>query len=165
MENLTTTPSANYGELVDFWNKGNAKMEELIAQNERLQCERSGFENKIAGLQQELDQVRKSLTSYIDNNILNNRQMDSFVETLIEYVVEGEIEESVADVLAGCFGRDLTRKVSIHVRAEGDVEVMVPLGYNIDELESDLSVLIDNINYSDIDIEYADIQLVEVEVQ
>jgi hypothetical protein len=141
---LTTKPNANYGELVDFWNKGNAKIEEL---------------------QNELDQVRKSLTSYIDNNILNNRQMDSFVETLIEYVVEGEIEESVGDVLAGCFGRDLTRKVSIHVRAEGDVEVIVPLGYNIDELGSDLSVLIDNINCSDIDIEYEDIQLVEVEVQ
>jgi len=123
------------------------------------------MQNKIEELQNELEQVRKTLTSYIDNNILNNRQMDSFVETLIEYVVEGEIEESVADVLAGCFGRDLTRKVSIHVRAEGDVEVIVPLGYNVDDLEGDLSVLIDNINCSDIDIEYEDIQLVEVEIQ
>ena len=140
-------------------------MEELIAQNERLQAERSGFENTITELQQELDHVRKSLTSYIDNNINNNRQIDSFVETLIEYVVEGEIEESVADVLAGCFGRDLTRKVSLHIRAEGDVEVVVPLGYNIDELESDLSVLIDNVNYSDIDIEYEDMSITDVEVQ
>ena len=141
---LTTKPNANYGELVDFWNKGNAKIEEL---------------------QNELDNVCKSRSSIVDTKIYLERQIESFVETLTEYVVEGEIEESVADVLAGCFGRDLTRKVSIHVRAEGDVEVMVPLGYNIDELESDLSVLIDNINYSDIDIEYADIQLVEVEVQ
>jgi len=123
------------------------------------------MQNKIEELQNELEQVRKTLTSYIDNNILNNRQIDSFVETLIEYVVEGEIEESVADVLAGCFNRDLTRKVSIHVRAEGDVEVIVPLGYNVDDLEGDLSILIDNINCSDIDIEYEDIQLVEVEVQ
>ena len=123
------------------------------------------MQNKIEELQNELEQVRKTLTSYIDNNILNNRQIDSFVETLIEYVVEGEIEESVADVLAGCFGRDLTRKVSVHVRAEGDVEVIVPLGYNVDDLEGDLSVLIDNINCSDIDIEYEDIQLVEVEIQ
>jgi hypothetical protein len=45
------------------------------------------------------------------------------------------------------------------------VEVIVPLGYNVDDLEGDLSVLIDNVNYSDIDIEYEDIQLVEVEVQ
>ena len=120
---------------------------------------------KIEELQNELDNVCKSRSSIFDTKIYLERQIDSFVETLIEYVVEGEIEESVADVLSGCFDRDLTRKVSVRVRAEGDVEVMVPLGYNIDELESDLSVLIDNINCSDIDIEYEDIQLVEVEVQ
>ena len=165
MENLTTTPPANYGELVDYWNKGNAKMEELIAQNERLQCERSGFENKIVELQQEIDNVCKSRSSIVDTKIYLERQIESFMEGLMQFVVDDEIEEAVGGELAGYFNRDLTRRVSIHVRAEGDVEVMVPLGYNIDELESDMSVLIDNINYSDINIEYADIQLVEVEVQ
>ena len=141
---LTTKPNASYGELVDFWNKGNAKIEEL---------------------QNELDKVCKSLSSIVDTKIYLERQIESFMEGLMQFVVDEEIEEAVGEELAGYFNRDLTRRVSIHVRAEGDVEVMVPLGYNIDELEIDLSVVIDNINYSDINIEYADIQLVEVEVQ
>jgi hypothetical protein len=141
---LTTKPNANYGELVDFWNKGNAKIEEL---------------------QKELDNVCKSRSSIVDTKIRLERQIDSFMEGLMQFVVDEEIEGAVGEELAGYFNRDLTRRVSIHVRAEGDVEVMVPLGYNIDELEIDLSVVIDNINYSDINIEYADIQLVEVEVQ
>jgi hypothetical protein len=141
---LTTKPNANYGELVDFWNKGNAKIEEL---------------------QNEVDRVSKISSNYIDTKIRLERQIDSFMEGLMQFVVDEEIEGAVGEELAGYFNRDLTRRVSIHVRAEGDVEVMVPLGYNIDELEIDLSVVIDNINYSDINIEYADIQLVEVEVQ
>jgi hypothetical protein len=141
---LTTKPNASYGELVDFWNKGNAKIEEL---------------------QNELDNVCKSRSSIVDTKIRLERQIDSFMEGLMQFVVDEEIEGAVGEELAGYFNRDLTRRVSIHVRAEGDVEVMVPLGYNIDELEIDLSVVIDNINYSDINIEYADIQLVEVEVQ
>lgn len=140
-------------------------MEELIAQNERLQGERSGFENRIAELQEEVDRVSRISSSYIDHKIFLERQIESFVETLIEYVVEGEIEESVADVLAGCFDRDLTRKVSVRVRAEGDVEVIVPLGYNIDELESDLTVLIDSATFSNIDIEYEEMNVTDVEVQ
>lgn len=141
---LTTKPNASYGELVDFWNKGNAKIEEL---------------------QNELDNVCKSRSSIVDTKIYLERQIESFMEGLMQFVVDDEIEEAVGEELAGYFNRNLNRRVSVHVRAEGDVEVMVPLGYNIDELESDLSVIIDNINYSDIDIEYADIQLVEVEVQ
>ena len=141
---LTTKPSASYGELVDSWNKGNAKIEEL---------------------QNELDRVSKISSNYIDTKIRLERQIDSFMEGLMQFVVDEEIEEAVGEELAGYFNRELNRRVSIHVRAEGDVEVMVPLGYNIDELEIDLSVVIDNINYSDINIEYADIQLVEVEVE
>ncbi|NDB65462.1 MAG: hypothetical protein EB168_07325 [Euryarchaeota archaeon] len=129
------------------------------------ESERSGFENKIAELQEEVDRVSRISSSYIDHKIFLERQIESFVETLIEYVVEGEIEESVADVLAGCFDRDLTRKVSVRVRAEGDVEVIVPLGYNIDELESDLNILIDNATFSNIDIEYEEMSITDVEVQ
>lgn len=140
-------------------------MEELIAQNERLQDERSGFENKITELRDEVDRVSRISSSYIDTKIYLERQIESFVETLIEYVVEGEIEESAAGVLAGCFDRDLTRKVSVRVRAEGDVEVVVPLAYNIDELESDLTVLIDNATFSDIEIEYEEMSVTDVEVQ
>jgi len=123
------------------------------------------MQNKIEELQNELDNVCKSRSSIFDTKIYLERQIDSFVETLIEYVVEGEIEESVADVLSGCFDRDLTRKVSVRVRAEGDVEVIVPLGYNIDELESDLTVLIDNVTFSNIDLEYEEMSITDVEVQ
>jgi len=141
---LTTKPEANYGELTEFWNKGNAKIVEL---------------------QEEIDNLSKSRSSIWDTKIYLERQIESFMDALMQFVVDGEIEEAVGEELAGYFNRDLTRKVSLHIRAEGDVEVIVPLGYNIDELESDLSVLIDNVNYSDIEVEYEDMSITSVEVQ
>ena len=54
-------------------------MEELIAQNERLQGERSGFENKIVELQEEIDNLSKSRSSLWDTKIYLERQSESFM--------------------------------------------------------------------------------------
>ena len=139
-------------------------MEELIAQNERLQCERSGFENKIVELQKELDNVWKSRSNIVDTKTYLERQIDSFMEGLMQFVVEGEIEEAVGEELAGYFNRDLTRKVSVRIFAEGDVELVLPVGFDIDDIEGNLGVLIDA-GSDVINVEYEDMSITGVEVQ
>ena len=140
-------------------------MEELIAQNERLQCERSGFENKIVELQKELDNVWKSRSNIVDTKTYLERQIDSFMEGLMQFIVEGEIEEAVGEELAGYFNRDLTRKVSVRIFAEGDVEIVLPIGFDIDDIEGSLGVLIDTVGSDFIDVEYEDMSITSVEVQ
>ena len=139
-------------------------MEELIAQNERLQGERSGFENKITELQNELDNVCKSRSSIVDTKIYLERQIESFMEGLMQFVVDGEIEEAVGEELAGYFNRDLTRKVSLRIFAEGDVELVLPIGFDIDDIEGSLGVLLDA-SSNVIDVEYEDMSITSVEVQ
>jgi len=139
-------------------------MEELIAQNERLQDERSGFENKIVELQQEIDNLAKSRSSIWETKTYLERQIDSFMEGLMQFVVEGEIEEAVGEELAGYFNRDLTRKVSVRIFAEGVVELVLPVGFDIDDIEGNLGVLIDA-GSDVIDVEYEDMSITGVEVQ
>ena len=140
-------------------------MEELIAQNERLQDERSGFENRIVELQQEIDNLAKSRSSIWDTKTYLERQIDSFMEGLMQFVVDGEIEEAVGEELAGYFNRDLTRKVSVRIFAEGDVEIVLPIGFDIDDIEGSLGVLIDTVGSDFIDVEYEDMSITSVEVQ
>ena len=140
-------------------------MEELIAQNERLQGERSGFENRIAELQEEVDRVSRISSSYIDHKIYLERQIESFMEGLMQFVVDGEIEEAVGEELAGYFNRDLTRKVSVRIFAEGDVELVLPIGFDIDDIEGSLGVVLDTFGMNAIDVEYEDLSITDVEVQ
>jgi hypothetical protein len=140
-------------------------MEELIAQNERLQGERSGFENKITELQEEVDRVSRISSNYIDTKIYLERQIESFMEGLMQFVVDGEIEEAVGEELAGCFNRDLTLKVNVRIFAEGDVELVLPIGFDIDDIEGSLGVLIDTVGSDVIDVEYEDMSITGVEVQ
>lgn len=140
-------------------------LEELEAQNERLYGERSGFENKIAELQNELDNVCKSRSSLIDTKIYLERQIDCFIESLMQFVVDGEIEEPVADELAGYFNRDLTRKVTVYIRAEGEAEVTLPVGYDVDDIEGNLGVVLDIAGIDAIEVEYEDMSITGVEVQ
>jgi hypothetical protein len=141
---LTTKPNANYGELVDFWNKGNAKIEEL---------------------QNEVDRVSKISSNYIDTKIYLERQIESFMEGLMQFVVDGEIEEAVGEELAGYFNRDLTRKVNVRIFAEGDVELVLPIGFDIDDIEGSLGVVLDTVGSDVINVEYEDMSITGVEVQ
>lgn len=140
-------------------------LEELEAQNERLYGERSGFEGRITELQEELDRVRKSLHSYMDNKVFMERQIDSFIAGLMQFVTEGEIEECVGEELAGYFNRDLTRKVTIYIRAEGEAEVTLPVGFDIDDIEGSLGVVLDTVGIDPIEVEYEDMSITSVEVQ
>jgi len=157
---LTTEPPANYGELVDYWNKGHASgffptstpamIEELQAQNERLQGERSGFEKTIESLRNALNGLEYNV--------------DKLIERIMELVESGDLEEYVAEELGSIVGRDLIRTVTVSVTAEIDIEVNVPVGYDLENLEGDLDVEITSIYSSDVDIVNSETSSLSVEV-
>ena len=119
---------------------------------------------KIVELQEEIDNLSKSRSSIWDTKIYLERQIESFMGALMQFVVDGEIEEAVGEELAGCFNRDLTRKVSVRIFAEGDVELTLPIGFDIDDIEGSLGVLLDA-GSNVIDVEYEDLSITSVEVQ
>ena len=137
-------------------------MEELIAQNERLQGERSGFENTIAELREEVDRVSKIGSNYIDAKVVNQRQIDSFMEALVEYIKGDDIDKEVAADLAACFNRELTRKVYGRIYIEGDVELAIPLDLDLDNIAQELDIHIGEAYTSDVKVEYSDVSEVEV---
>jgi len=120
---------------------------------------------KIVELQEQVDHLAKSRSSLLDTKIYLERQIESFIEGLVQFVVDGEIEESVADELAGYFNRDLTRKVTVYIRAEGEAEVTLPVGYDVDDIEGNLGVVLDMAGIDAIEVEYEDMSITSVEVQ
>src|SRR6056300_1159150 len=120
---------------------------------------------KIVELQEEIDNLAKARSSIWDTKIYLERQIESFMDALMQFVVDGEIEEAVGEELAGYFNRDLTRKVSVRIFAEGDVELILPISFDIDDIEGSLGVLIDTIGCDVIDVEYEDMSITSVEVQ
>ena len=138
-------------------------IEELQAQNERLQGERSGFESTIA----ERDQKIKYFTEVIERNQYTNRmheaQIEQFMTTLFAYLRDGEIDEGVAEELASCFGRDLVRTVNVSITIHGEMEVNLPHGMDIDDLAEELDFG-PNVHYATgIEVNYVDLSTVEIE--
>jgi hypothetical protein len=120
---------------------------------------------KIVELQEEIDNLAKARSSIWDTKIYLERQIESFMDALMQFVVDGEIEEAVGEELAGYFNRDLTRKVSVRIFAEGDVELILPISFDIDDIEGSLGVLIDTIGSDVVEVEYEDMSITSVEVQ
>ena len=146
------------------------RLEELQAQNERLQAERSGFENTVAQLTIRITDLEAALatekqyrSSHYDNykNLL--AQVDYFIESLANYVKDGNMDIEVAEDFAECFGRELTRKVVGHIRIEGDVELEVPVGFDLDDIGDELDISIGQSYTSAVRIEYSDVSTVEIE--
>jgi len=132
---LTTKPEASYGELVDFWNKGNKTIEDLssVLDSERV--------------------LIRSLES----------QIDALIEHLMHYVQIGHLEEDVAQDLADIFGRSLIRTATVRVTADIDIEVNVPLGYDLDDLDGDLEVEVTSAYSADVEIVNSESASIQVE--
>jgi hypothetical protein len=108
---------------------------------------------KIADLQKRL----------IDNNRFNEACIDTFMNTLFNYLGNGDIDEAVAEELAGCFGRDLTRTVNVSITIHGEMEVNLPAGMTIDDLAEELDFG-PNVHYATgIEVNYVDLSTVEIE--
>ena len=108
---------------------------------------------KIADLQKRL----------IDNNRFNEACIDTFMNTLFNYLGNGDIDEDVAEELAGCFGRDLTRTVNVSITIHGEMEVNLPHGMTVDDLAEELDFG-PNVHYATgIEVNYVDLSTVEIE--
>jgi len=132
-------------------------LEELEAQNERLQGERSGFEQRIDSLSNALADERRRATAMEEN-------VDSFIESLMNLVESGDIEDHIAEELADIFGRTLTRTVDVRMTIVLDAQVTVPVGYDLDDLHGDVDVEINPIYAADVQIEGIEVDSIEVEV-
>ena len=145
-------------------------IEELQAQNERLQGERSGFENtiaqltiKIGELEQKNNYLSETIQRHQHSNRVNEAMVDTFMNTLFAYLRDNEIDEAVAEELAGCFGRDLTRTVNVSITIHGEMEVNLPHGMSIDDLAEELDFG-PNVHYATgIEVNYVDLSTVEIE--
>lgn len=138
---LTTRPNASYGELVDFWNNN---------------------QTKVADLESALAIEKQYCSSHYDRYKSLLVQVDSFMETLVEYIKSNDLDKEVAADLAECFGRELTRKVYGRIRIEGDVDFVIPLDLDLDDIAQELDIHIGEAYNSDVKVEYSDVSLVEV---
>ena len=118
---------------------------------------------KNADLERSLASSKQYNSSHYDNykNLL--AQVDSFMETLGNYARDNDIDYEIATDLADCFGRELTRKVYGHIRIEGDVELEVPVNFDLDDIGDELDIHIGQSYTSTVRVDYSDISLVEIE--
>lgn len=115
----------------------------------------------------ELEQKNKYLSETIERHQHTNRmyeaQLDQFMNTLFNYLGNGDIDEDVAEELAGCFGRDLVRTVNVSITIHGEMEVNLPHGMSIDDLAEELDFG-PNVHYATgIEVNYVDLSTVEIE--
>lgn len=119
--------------------------------------------NRISQLE-ESAQIRENILSkYLEKSRLQECYIENFLETLVEYIKSNDIDKEVAADLAECLGRELTRKVYGRIRIEGDVELVIPLGLDLDNIAQELDIHIGEAYTSDVKVEYSDVSLVEVE--
>ena len=118
---------------------------------------------KIANLENQIQHDKCNFDRIIEINRLLDAQVDQFMERLFAYLRDGEVDESVAEELANCFGRDLVRTINVSIRIEGEMEVNLPFGLTIDDLAEELDFG-PNIHYATgIEINYSDLSTVEIE--
>lgn len=118
---------------------------------------------RISDLELALATEKKYSSSHYDNykNLL--AQVDSFMETLGNYAKDNDIDYEIATDLADCFGRELTRKVYGHIRIEGDIELEVPVGFDLDTIGDELDISVGQAYSSTVRVDYYDVSTVEIE--
>ena len=118
---------------------------------------------QIAELQQKHKYQIETIERYQHTNRMYEAQLDQFMKTLFNYLGNGDIDEDVAEELAGCFGRDLVRTVNVSITIHGEMEVNLPHGMSIDDLAEELDFG-PNVHYATgIEVNYVDLSTVEIE--
>jgi hypothetical protein len=117
----------------------------------------------IEELQTTNESLRNALTAERSRIGSIEARIDSMIERLMQFVEDGDIENDYAEELASFFGRNLLRTVTVRVTADIDVEVTVPVGYDIDDLHGDLEVEITNTYSSDVEVQSYESAGIQVE--
>ena len=108
-------------------------------------------------LQIKHDRLVGDHAKYLEKYRYNEACVDQFMDTLLTYVASDEIDSDVAEELADCFGRDLTRKVYVNIDISGELELVLPAGVDLESAIEELDFG-PNVHYaSGIQIEYSDI--------
>jgi hypothetical protein len=133
-----------------------AMIQSLMEEIEQLHEERDEKDTTIESLRGTINMERSRVTSM-------EARIDSMIERLMQFVEDGDIENDYAEELASFFGRNLIRTVTVRVTADIDVEVTVPVGYDIDDLHGDLEVEITNTYSSDVEVQSYETAGIQVE--
>jgi hypothetical protein len=118
---------------------------------------------KVTELERSAEIREGILSKALENNRLHEAYVDNFIQTLANYVKEGDVDIEIADDLAECFGRELTRKIVGHIRIEGDIELEVPAYFDLDDIGDELDIHIGQAYTSVVRIDYSDVSVVEIE--
>jgi len=116
------------------------RMEELQAQNERLQSERSGFEETIAALNTEKDRLSGVLARA-------NNSIRLFEDRLKDAILNEEIETDLAQSFADIFSFTLTQDVDVVFTVTFRGTACVPLNQIIEEIDWENEVSFDCNDY------------------
>ena len=114
-------------------------------------------------LQIKHDRLVGDHAKYLEKYRYNEACVDQFMDLLLAYVASDEIDSDVAEVLADCFGRDLTRKVTVNVDIRAELELVLPAGVDLESAMEEIDFG-PNVHYATgIEIEYSDISIESVE--
>lgn len=115
----------------------------------------------------ELEKKIKTLTEVIESHQYTNRmyegQIDQFMTSLLLFYTNGEIDEEHAEVLADCFGRNLSRTVDVNFAIYGSMQLTIPADVNIDDLADEFNISILPSYSSEVMLEWDDIHSIEIE--
>lgn len=118
---------------------------------------------KVTELERSAEIREGILSKALENNRLHEEYVDNFMDMLLTYVASDEIDSDVAEELAGCFGRDLTRKVTVNVDIRAELELVLPAGVDIESAMEEIDFG-PNVHYATgIEIEYSDISIESVQ--
>ena len=121
------------------------------------------LQDKVAQLERSAEIREGLLSKSLENNRQHEACVDNFMERLFSYLRDCEIDESIAEELANCFGRDLVRTVNVSITIHGEMEVNLPVGLTVDDLAEELDFG-PNIHYATgIEVNYVDLSTVEIE--
>ena len=105
------------------------------------------------------ENTKQELLEHIDslNLQINKRQsmINEFESALKEDIAEGNLDGGLAEAYASIFGFSLETVYNFTITVTFSGSVTVPLGQDIDDLESNLSASLDT-GYSDFDLDWSE---------
>lgn len=121
------------------------------------------MEKRVQQLEEQSVRIRAAQDNLIEKNRYHEACVNQFMDMLLAYVASDEIDSDVAEVLADCFGRDLSRKVTVNVDIRAELELVLPAGVDLESAMEEIDFG-PNVHYATgIEIEYSDISSMSFE--
>ena len=117
----------------------------------------------LADMSIQIDELQKKLSHTNDKLQFVNSQIDLLIDTLTAYVTSEGMDKDIAEELAGCFGRTLSRTVNVNFCIHGTMELTIPVDAVIGDLEDEFDILIQPSYTSEVVMEWDDIHSIEIE--